>query len=167
VSLSIRVPRSDEAGLVLDLVREAAEHARLSQEVDATEAMIADALFGSPPKLHCNIAEWEGTPAGMATWFLNFSSYRGRNGIHLEDLFVRPAYRGHGIGKALLVDLARRCVDNGWTRFEWAVLDWNAPSIAFYQALGATLMEEWTICRLAGEALHDLATVDESSEPLP
>ena len=160
MSLSIRSPSTDEAALALGFVKEAADYAKLLHEVDATEAMIAQALFGPWPQLYCDIAEWEGTPAGISTWFPNFSSFRGRKGVYLEDLFVRPAFRGRGIGKALLVNLARRCADNGWTRFEWAVLDWNAPSIAFYKSLGATLMDNWTTCRLTDEALHSLASRD-------
>ncbi len=96
-------------------------------------------------------------PAGFAVWFLNFSTFRGRYGLYLEDLFVRPAYRGRGLGKALMVRLARRCVDEGWARFEWAVLDWNAPSIAFYKSIGAQVMDEWKICRLSGPALGRFA----------
>jgi diamine N-acetyltransferase len=158
VSLTIRAPRPDEAALVLGFVRELAEYEKLSHEVDATEDMIAEALFGPQPRVYCDIAEWDGTPVGFTLWFLNFSSFRGRHGIYLEDLFVRPAFRGRGIGKALLAKLARRCVDNGWTRFEWSVLDWNAPSIAFYRSIGASMMDEWTMCRISGDALQALAS---------
>jgi diamine N-acetyltransferase len=107
--------------------------------------------------LFCDIAEWNGEPAGFAVWFLNFSTFRGRHGIYVEDLFVRPAFRAKGIGNALMARLAKRCVDEGWTRFEWAVLDWNAPSIAFYKSIGAQVMDEWRICRLSGQALQDFA----------
>jgi diamine N-acetyltransferase len=108
----------------------------------------------------CEIAEWDGEPAGIALWFPNFSSFRGRHGLYLEDLFVRPAFRRRGIGRALLRHLARRCVTEGWTRFEWAVLDWNAPSIAFYKSLGAELLDEWTVCRLGGDALARLGAAE-------
>ena len=138
-------------------MRELADYEKLSHEVDATEEMIAAALFGDHPRLYCDIAEWDGEPAGFAVWFLNFSTFRGRHGVYLEDLFVRPAFRGRGIGKALLMRLARRCVDEGWARFEWAVLDWNAPSIAFYTSIGAQMMDEWKICRLSGDALGRFA----------
>ena len=155
--LEIRPARPGEAGLVLALVRELAAYERLSHEVDATEAMIEAALFGPHPRLFCDLALWAGEPVGVALWFYNFSSFRGRHGLYLEDLFVRPALRGRGIGKGLLVRLARRCRDEGLARFEWAVLDWNAPSIAFYESLGARAMDEWTIFRLSGEALARLA----------
>ena len=157
MSLTIRRARSDEAGLVFTFVRELADYEKLSHEVEATEADIAEALFGESPVLFCDIAEWDGEPAGFAAWFVNFSTFSGRPGIYLEDLFVRPALRGKGIGKALLVHLAKQCVANGWSRLQWAVLDWNAPSIEFYKSLGAVMMDEWTICRLSGEALTRLA----------
>jgi GNAT superfamily N-acetyltransferase len=157
MSLAIRRARPDEAGLVFSLVCELAEYEKLSHEVEATEAGIAEALFGSNPRLFCEIAEWNGEAAGFAAWFVNFSTFSGRSGIYLEDLFVRPALRGKGIGKALLVHLARECVKNGWSRLQWSVLDWNTPSIDFYKSLGAVLMDEWTVCRVNGPALAALA----------
>lgn len=158
MSLTIRAARRDDSALVFSLVRELAEYESLLHEVDATEEMIAAALFCEQPLLYCDIAEWDGAAAGFAVWFLNFSTFRGRRGIFLEDVFVRPAYRGRGIGNALLTRLARRCVDEDWARFEWAVLDWNAPSMAFYKSIGAQVMGEWKICRLSGEALSRFAT---------
>jgi GNAT superfamily N-acetyltransferase len=157
MALNIRRVRPDEAGLVLSLVRELAEYEKLLHEVQATEADIGAALFGSNPRLFCEIAEWEGEPVGFAIWFFNFSTFSGRAGIYLEDLFVRPGHRGRGIGKALLAYLARECVANGWARLQWAVLGWNKPSIEFYKSLGAVLMDEWTGCRLDGPALTALA----------
>jgi GNAT superfamily N-acetyltransferase len=157
MSLIIRRARPDEAGLVLSLVRELAEYEKLLHEVEATEAMISEALFGSYPRLFCDIAEWSGEAAGFAVWFINFSTFSGRSGIYLEDLFVRPALRGKGIGKALLSHLAKECVANGWSRLQWSVLDWNTPSIEFYKSLGAVLMDEWTVCKVAGPALAALA----------
>ena len=157
MSLTIRRARPREAGLVLSFVRELAEYEKLFHEVEATEAMIEVALFGSNPRLFCEIAEWNGEPAGFAVWFINFSTFSGRSGIYLEDLFVRSEQRGNGIGKALLAHLAKRCVDNGWSRLQWSVLDWNAPSIEFYKSLGAVLMDEWTVCRIGGPALTALA----------
>ena len=157
MSLSIRRAHPGEAGLVLDFVRELAEYEKLSHEVEATEADIADALFGNDPRLFCAIAQWNGEPVGFAVWFLNFSTFSGRHGIYLEDLYVRPSHRGRGLGKALLVYLAKECVDNGWSRLQWAVLDWNAPSIAFYKSLGAAMLDDWTLCRVSGPALTRLA----------
>jgi diamine N-acetyltransferase len=157
MSLNIRRARPGEAGLVLSFVRELAEYEKLSHEVEATEAMIADALFGHDPRLFCAIAEWDGEPVGFAVWFLNFSTFSGRYGIYLEDLYVRPSHRGQGLGKALLVYLAKQCVDNGWSRLQWSVLDWNAPSIAFYRSLGAVMLDDWTLCRVSGPALSRLA----------
>jgi GNAT superfamily N-acetyltransferase len=155
--LNIRRARSDEAGLVLSFIRELAEYEKLLDEVEADEAAIARALFVENPRVFCDIAEWNGEAVGFAVWFVNFSTFTGRSGIYLEDLFVRPAHRGKGIGVALLARLARECVANGWSRLQWSVLDWNMPSIAFYKSLGATLMDEWTVCRVNGDALAALA----------
>jgi GNAT superfamily N-acetyltransferase len=157
VSLAIRAAVPADAALIFALVRELADYEKLSGEVDATPERIAAALFSTQPRLFCDIAEWNGEPAGFSVWFLNFSTFRGRHGIYVEDLFVRPAFRAKGIGKALMARLAKRCVDEGWARFEWAVLDWNAPSIAFYKSIGAQVMDEWRICRLSGEALQAFA----------
>ena len=157
MTLSIRAAQPGEAALVLAFVRELADYEKLTHEVDATESMIDAALFGESPRVFCDFAEWNGEPVGFALWFLNFSSFRGKNGIYLEDVFVRPTHRGEGIGKALLAHLAKRCVSEGWARLEWAVLDWNTPSIEFYKAQGAALMDEWTICRVTGAALERLA----------
>ncbi len=157
MALVIRPVRAGEAALVRQFVRELAEYEKLLHEVEATEAMIEAALFGPQPRIFCDLAEWDGTPAGFALWFLNFSTFSGRSGIYLEDLFVRPAFRGKGIGKALMVHLARRCVAEGWGRLQWSVLDWNTPSIDFYKSLGGVLMDEWTVVRVSGDALKRLA----------
>jgi len=157
VSLVIRAARRDDSALIFALVRELAEYEKLSAEVDATEDAVAAALFTPEPRLFCDIAEWSGEAAGFSTWFLNYSSFRGRHGVYLEDIFVRPAFRKRGIGKALMQRLARRCVEQGYARFEWAVLDWNAPSIAFYKSIGAQVLDDWRICRLSGAALQDFA----------
>ena len=157
MSIRIASARPDQIGLIYSLIRELAEYEKLLHEVEATEGGIAAALFSDSPRLFCEIAEWNGEGVGFAVWFLNFSTFSGRHGIYLEDLFVRPAHRGKGIGKALLAYLARICVENGWSRLQWSVLDWNAPSIAFYKSLGAVLMDEWTVCRVNGSALAALA----------
>jgi GNAT superfamily N-acetyltransferase len=157
MALSIHRARPEESGLIFSLICELAEYEKLSHEVEATEAGIAAALFCESPRLFCEIAEWHGEPVGFAVWFFNFSTFSGRSGIFLEDLFVRPAFRGKGIGKALLVHLAKLCVDNNWSRMQWTVLDWNTPSIEFYKSLGAMMMDEWKLVRINGAALAQLA----------
>ena len=155
--LVIRPARPGEAGLVLGFIRALAEYEKLTHELVAGEAELDLALFGPAPRVFCEIAEWQGEPAGFALWFYTFSTFRGRHGLYLEDLYVAPEQRGHGIGKALLVHLARRCVSEGLGRFEWSVLDWNAPSIAFYEAQGAQRVDGWLRCRVDGAALEKLA----------
>jgi len=157
VSLVIRKAEPRDSALIFSLVRELAEYEKLTGEVDATEQSIAKVLFAPEPRVFCDIAEWEGETAGFTTWFLNFSSFRGRHGLFLEDLFVRPRYRKRGIGRAMLQRLAMHCVEQGFARFEWAVLDWNAPALAFYRSLGAEVMDDWLICRLSGPALQGFA----------
>jgi GNAT superfamily N-acetyltransferase len=157
LSLSIRAAQPADSALIFALVCELADYENLQGEVDATQEEIAAALFAPEPRVFCDIAAWNGAPAGFAMWFLNFSSFRGRHGIYVEDLFVRPEFRGRGVGKALMARLAQRCVTQGLARFEWAVLDWNAPSLSFYKSIGAQVMDQWKICRLTGKALHDFA----------
>jgi GNAT superfamily N-acetyltransferase len=156
-SLAIHRAQPDEIALIFSLLTELADYEKLLHELEATEATIAAALFCDSPRLFCEIATWNGAPVGLAIWFNNFSTFSGRAGIYLEDLFVRPAYRGKGIGKALLAYLARECETNGWSRLQWSVLDWNTPAIEFYKSLGAVLMDEWTLCRISGPALTALA----------
>jgi GNAT superfamily N-acetyltransferase len=134
-----------------------AEYERLAHEVEITLVDVERDLFGPTPRLFCDIAEADGKPIGFAIWFYNYSTFQGRHGIYLEDLFVVPEARGLGGGKALLRGLAQRCAAEGLGRLEWAVLDWNAPSIAFYDSLGATAKTEWITRRLAGDALSNLA----------
>jgi GNAT superfamily N-acetyltransferase len=158
VSLLIRPAAPDDAEVIFALVRELAEYERLLDNVDATLDLTRQALFGANPRVFCDIAEWNGAPQGFAVWFYNFSTFRGRHGIYLEDLFVRPSSRRHGIGKALLKELARRCLTEGLARLEWSVLDWNKSSIGFYRSLGAIAKDEWTMYQLTGEPLTRLGT---------
>ena len=157
MTLSIRPAVSSDAALIFRFIRELAEYERLAHEVDATEADIAEALFSPTPRVFADIAEWEGEPVGFALWFYNFSTFRGRHGIYLEDLFVRPEFRSRGIGRGLLRHLARRCVAEGLPRLEWWVLNWNEPALRVYRSIGAMPMDEWTVQRMTGDALQRLA----------
>jgi GNAT superfamily N-acetyltransferase len=153
----IRPATPSDVPAVLGLVRELAAYEREPDAVEATEDQLHQVLFGPHPTVFCDVVEIDGAVVGMAVWFLNFSTWLGRNGIYLEDLYVTPAHRGAGHGKALLAHLARRCVDAGYGRLEWSVLDWNTPAIDFYAGLGASGMDEWTTHRVTGEALVALA----------
>jgi GNAT superfamily N-acetyltransferase len=155
--IAIRPALAADAPLIRAFIRELAEYERLLDVCDATEAEITATLFSANPRAFCDIAEADGEPTGFALWFYNYSTFRAKHGIYLEDLFVRPQFRGRGIGKALLSHLAQRALHDGCARFEWAVLNWNEPSIAFYKALGAKAMTEWTSYRVDGEALERLA----------
>ncbi len=155
--LDIRPATEDDTPLILAFIGELAEYERLAHEVDATEELLRRALFCENPKVEAAIAFWGGDPAGFAVFFHNFSTFRGRHGIYLEDLFVRPAFRGRGIGTALLVHLARLAKQRGCARLEWWVLDWNEPAIRFYKRLGAEPMSDWTVFRVTGAALDKLA----------
>ena len=157
-TIDVRVASPADTPLVLEFIKDLAEYERLAHEVEATEADIRRDLFGENPRCFCDIAEDGGRPVGFALWFYNYSTFRGRAGIYLEDLFVKPEARGGGAGKALLRRLAQRCVEADLGRLEWAVLDWNAPSIAFYDSLGASALDDWTTRRLSGEALTRLAS---------
>jgi GNAT superfamily N-acetyltransferase len=155
--LILRPPRRDEVPEVLSLIRELAAYERLADEAVATEADLAAALFGERPFAEVVLACRDGAPVGYALFFHNFSTFRGKPGLYVEDLFVRPAARRHGVGKRLFAWLARTALQRGCTRLEWAVLDWNAPSIGFYRGLGAVAQDEWTTFRLTGEALAQQA----------
>ena len=157
MTVTVRPATPADAGLIHQLILDLAEYEKLLDTVQATEADTAAALFGDKARVFADIAEIDGQPVGFALWFYNYSTFVGRHGIYLEDLFVRPSARGSGAGKALLASLARRCVDEGLGRLEWSVLDWNAPSIAFYDSLGAAAMDEWIIRRMTGGALRKLA----------
>lgn len=157
--VTVRPATPADAGLIHQFILDLAEYEKLLDTVQATESDTAAALFGAKARTFADIAEIDGDPVGFALWFYNYSTFVGRHGIYLEDLFVRPSARGSGAGKALLANLAKRCVDEGLGRLEWTVLDWNAPSIAFYDSLGAAAMDEWIIRRMTGEALRKLAGV--------
>ncbi len=157
MTVVVRAAAPSEAPLILAFIRELAEYERLAHEVKITLADVDAILFGPAPRAFCDIAELDGAAVGFAFWFYNVSTFDGRHGLYLEDLFVRPAARGAGAGKALLAHLARRCLAEGLTRMEWSVLDWNAPAIGFYDSLGATAKTEWITRQLRGEALAALA----------
>lgn len=155
--VKLRFAKQGDAALVLAFIRELAEYEQLPHEVEADAEMLADTLFGETPDAEVVIAEVDGKPAGFALFFHNYSTFLGRRGLHLEDLFVRPAFRGKGIGRVLMAFLAKLAVERGCGRFEWSVLDWNTPAIDFYRSLGARSMDEWTGQRVSGPALHALA----------
>jgi GNAT superfamily N-acetyltransferase len=156
-ALSIDPARPQDVGLIVALVRELAEYERLLDQVVLTEQDLQRDLFGPRAVAEAVIAREGDAPVGFALWFHNYSTFAGRRGLYLEDLFVRPAFRGRGYGEALLRYLARMALDRGCARFEWSVLDWNEPALAFYRKLGAVPMDEWTVQRVSGEALVALA----------
>ena len=155
--LNIRPATSADAAVIASLVRELAEYEKLSHEAVATTVDFARELEASNPVIHVLIAEWDGTPVGFALYFFNFSTFVGRPGLYLEDLFVRPAQRAHGIGRALLRALARIARERNCGRMEWAVLDWNEPALRFYRSLGARPMNEWIVHRLTAAEIEKLA----------
>lgn len=156
----IRPAAPADVPVIHGLIRELAEYEKAPDEAVATEEQLREALFGERPAVYAHMAvdEATGEPVGFAMWFLNFSTWRGVHGIYLEDLYVRPEARGGGHGRALLTELARICVERGYQRLEWSVLDWNEPAIGFYQALGARPQDEWTVFRLTDEALTALGS---------
>lgn len=157
MTLTIRSAVKGDASIVLQFIRDLAVYEKLEDAAVATVADIDRALFCASPKAFALIAEWDAEPCGLALYFFNFSTFLGKHGVYLEDLFVPEKDRGKGIGKALLVRLAQIARENDCGRLEWSVLDWNAPSIAFYKSLGAVAMDEWTVYRLTGDALSRLA----------
>ena len=160
--MSLQIDRATAADvpLILAFIRELADYERLSDQVSATESALTQTLFGEHPAAEVLIARDDGKPAGFALFFANYSTFLAKPGIYLEDLYVRPALRGKGIGKALLTRIAALAVARGCGRFEWSVLDWNQPAIGFYQRLGAEPMSEWTVFRLTGDALKALAATE-------
>ena len=154
--MKIRPARQEEVRVVLQLIHDLAVYEKAPNEVEATEKELLETIFTSDPKVFCDLVEVDGEIAGMAIWFLNYSTWQGKHGIYLEDLFIKPEYRGRGYGKALLKHLAKICDDKGYGRFQWWVLDWNSPAIEFYRSLGAVAMDEWTVYRVSGQALKEL-----------
>lgn len=157
-AFSIRAATAGDVPEILRLIRALAEYEKLAGEVIATEERLRESLFGSRPAAEALLGCSQGRPVGFAVYFHNYSTFRGRAGIYLEDLFVEPAFRGRGYGRALLQAVARRALERGCERLEWAVLDWNAPAIGFYRSLGARALDDWTVFRLDGAALHRLGT---------
>ncbi|WP_018658368.1 GNAT family N-acetyltransferase [Actinomadura flavalba] len=153
----IRTAAPDDVPTIHRLIRDLAAYERVPHEVVATEDDLRAHLFGPAPALFGLIAEQDGETVGFALWFLTYSTWLGRHGIHLEDLYVRPEARGGGHGRALLAELARIADERGYGRVEWAVLNWNDPAIGFYEALGATRQDEWSVYRLTGETLRRVA----------
>lgn len=157
--MNIRAAAPDDIPLILDFIRGLAEYEKLAHEVEATPALLRSSLFpgNGRPAAECILAFEGGAPAGFALYFSSFSTFLARPGLYLEDIFVVPERRGRGVGKALLLHLARLANERGCGRMEWSVLDWNEPAIRFYEGLGARRLEEWTTCRLAGDALRRYA----------
>lgn len=152
----IRTATPADVSVVLEMIRELADYEKALHEVRATEEQLRAALFGERPAAYAHIAETDdGEVVGFALWFLNFSTWRGTHGIYMEDLYVRPGNRGGGYGKALMAELARICVERGYERLEWSVLNWNAPTIDFYESLGAVAQDEWSVYRLTDGALAE------------
>jgi len=154
--MKIRPARKEEVGIVLQLIHDLAHYEKAPNQVEATEKELLSTIFIDDPKVFCDVVDVDGEIAGMAIWFLNYSTWQGKHGIYLEDLFIKSEYRGHGYGKALLKHLAKICDEKGYGRFQWWVLDWNSPAIEFYRSLGAVAMDEWTVYRVSGTALKEL-----------
>ena len=157
--MHLRSATRDDCALILSLIRELAEFEKLLHEVQASEETLRENLFGTQPRAEVLIAEVDGQTAGFALYFHNFSTFLGKPGLYLEDLYIRPAFRGRGYGRSIMQQLARLAVDRGCGRFEWWVLDWNHPAVEFYRSLGAEAMSDWTVQRVSGTALLALAAI--------
>ncbi len=155
--LEIKAPTRDDLPIIVGFIRELAEYERLSHECVITEELLESALFGEQKAAETRIAYFEGVPVGFCLFFHNFSTFLGKPGLYLEDLYIKPEYRNQGFGKIILSYLSNLALERGCGRFEWSVLDWNEPSIAFYRKIGAVAMDEWTVQRLTGDALVNLA----------
>lgn len=154
--MKIRAAKVEEVPIILNLIKDLAEYEKAPDEVEANESDLIATIFAENPKVFCDVVEVDGETVGMAIWFLNYSTWQGKHGIYLEDLFIKPEFRGRGYGKALLQHLAAICNERGYGRFQWWVLDWNSPAIEFYRALGAEAMSEWTVYRVSGQPLREL-----------
>jgi GNAT superfamily N-acetyltransferase len=154
--LKIRPAKSEEVGEVLQLIQDLATYEKAPEQVEASKEDLLNTIFVKDPRVFCDLVEVDGQVAGMAIWFLNYSTWQAKHGIYLEDLFIKPEYRGRGYGKALLKHLAKICDEKGYGRLQWWVLDWNSPAIEFYKSFGAEAMDEWTVYRTSGQALKDL-----------
>ena len=156
--MSIRAAAPEDVPAILQLIKDLAVYEKAPDAVKSTAENLHQALFGPEPKVFAHVVDVDGEIVGISIWFLNYSTWMGTHGIYLEDLYVDPAYRGKGYGVALLKNLAQICVERGYSRLQWWVLDWNEPSINFYKSLGAVPMDEWTVFRVDGEALTKLGT---------
>jgi len=156
--IKIRFANNDDTSIIFQFIRDLAEYEKLSDDVSANENLIRNNIFGNTKTAECLIAEYKNEAVGFAIFFHNFSTFKGKPGLYLEDLFVKPEFRGKGIGKALLVELAKIAKERDCARFEWSVLDWNKPAIDFYRSLGAIAMSEWTVFRLNDSAIEDLSS---------
>jgi len=154
--MRIRAAKVNEVPIILNLIKDLAEYEKAPDQVEANESDLVATIFAENPKVFCDVVEVDSEIVGMAIWFLNYSTWQGKHGIYLEDLFIRPEFRGRGYGRALLQHLAAICNERGYGRFQWWVLDWNSPAIEFYRALGAEAMSEWTVYRVSGQPLREL-----------
>jgi len=154
--MKIRAANVEEVPIILNLIKDLAEYEKAPDQVEANESDLIATIFAENPKVFCDLVDVEGEIVGMAIWFLNYSTWQGKHGIYLEDLFIKPEFRGRGYGKALLQHLAAICNERGYGRLQWWVLDWNSPAIEFYRALGAEAMSEWTVYRVSGQPLREL-----------
>ena len=154
--MKIRAANVEEVPIILNLIKDLAEYEKAPDQVEANESDLIATIFAENPKVFCDVVDVDGEIVGMAIWFLNYSTWQGKHGIYLEDLFIKPEFRGRGYGKALLQHLAAICNERGYGRFQWWVLDWNSPAIEFYRALGAEAMSEWTVYRVSGQSLREL-----------
>ena len=154
--MKIRPAKIQEVGEVLQLIQDLATYEKAPEQVEARQEDLLNTIFARDPRVFCDLVEVDGQIAGMAIWFLSYSTWQAKHGIYLEDLFIKPEYRGRGYGKTLLKHLAKICDEKGYGRLQWWVLDWNSPAIEFYKSLGAEAMDEWTVYRTSGKALKDL-----------